>query len=158
MILNPLSQTTQPVTNSAAFLYADWRSQMGASCVYSTVAFLLVLSISLPISQGFQRLSTCARFLQRLKLDCKSTNIEAIKKELNELEGMYQYYYYVIQRNDAQKESFVSEEAQWEFMDPYDQDVIINHRNVLQRIEELQNKLTECGGKIMDQMNIEVED
>ena len=62
-----------------------------------------------------------------------------MKKELAELEGMFQYYHYVIQRNDAQKGSFVSEDAQWEFMDPYDQNVIENHPRVVERMGKLQS-------------------
>ena len=63
--------------------------------------------------------------------------LESVQKEYKELEGLYQYYHYVRQRNEAQIDSFIDENAQWEAQDPYDKDIIINHPKVVARMEEL---------------------
>ena len=81
-----------------------------------------------------------------LELSCEKDQIHTLQEEYNELEGLYQYYHYVRQRNEAQIDSFIDEKAQWEAQDQYDKDIITNHTKVLARMDELE-KLMKSTGK-----------
>ena len=79
-------------------------------------------------------------------MSCEKDQIHTLQEEYNELEGLYQYYHYVRQRNEAQIDSFIDEIAQWEAQDQYDKDIITNHTKVLARMDELE-KLMKSTGK-----------
>ena len=105
-------------------------------CVHSYIVF------SRPFSQ-INYHDLCHRHPHALSCEGEShlssslTTLESLQREYNELEGLYQYYHYVRQRNEAQIDSFIDENAQWEAQDQYDRDIITNHPKVLARMEKL---------------------
>jgi hypothetical protein len=69
----------------------------------------------------------------------RMVELERLNQELSELQNEHQYYYAIMQRNEAQIDSFVDETAQWLAQDQGDRDIIANHPNVLKQMEEIEN-------------------
>ncbi len=69
----------------------------------------------------------------------RMVELERLNQELSELQNEHQYYYAIMQRNEAQIDSFVDETAQWLAQDQGDRDIIANHPNVLKQMEEIDN-------------------
>ena len=114
------------------------------------IKLIVILTACLQAYHAFfrplSRVHSCRYDLCRLhphSLSCKgksdpsSSELVLLQKEYTEIEGLYQYYHYIRQRNEAQIDSFIDEKAQWEAQDPYDRDIITNHPKVLARMEEL---------------------
>mmetsp|Transcript_11772 Transcript_11772/g.16304 ORF Transcript_11772/g.16304 Transcript_11772/m.16304 type:complete len:156 (-) Transcript_11772:77-544(-) len=76
-----------------------------------------------------------------------SINLQVLREEEEELQNYLQYIGALLTRNEAQRDSFVSEKDQWDAQSEEDRQDILSKPSIEARIEEIKKILSEHGGE-----------